>query len=387
MTAGDHAMAADMQGLLPRAATGPDITLDELQLAVRNHSMPLEALRYDTTPVGMHYLLIHWDIPRVDVGSWRLNIGGSVTRNVELALDDLKALPRVSIQVTLECAGNGRSHFSPRPISQPWVLEAVGNAEWTGTPLRALLEAAGPLPTAVEVVFTGLDRGVQGGIEQQYERSLSVAEASRDDVFLAYEMNGQPLAPQHGFPLRLVIPGWYGMAHVKWLHSITLVDRPFRGYQQEPAYHLASSDEDPGTPVTRILPRSLMVPPGIPDFISRIRYLSPGVCTLEGRAWSGHGPISRVQVSTDGGTSWEDADLGPTGAEFAWRSWRYEWQAEAGEYELCCRAADASGNIQPLATTWNAQGMCNNAVQRVKVVVGVGVVPVQPAAGGGASTP
>jgi DMSO/TMAO reductase YedYZ molybdopterin-dependent catalytic subunit len=243
-----------------------------------------------------------------------------------------------------------------------------------------LLEAAGPLADAVEVVFTGLDRGVQGGIEQHYERSLAMAEASRDEVFVAYEMNGQPLTPQHGFPLRLVVPGWYGMAHVKWLHSITVAKQQFRGYQQEPSYHMASSDEDPGTPVTRILPRSLMVPPGIPDFISRIRYLSPGVCTLEGRAWSGHGPISQVQVSADGGASWEEAELGPGVSKFAWRSWRYVWHAALGEYELCCRATDASGNVQPLTTVWNAQGMCNNAVQRVKVVVGIGVVPVQPAA-------
>jgi sulfane dehydrogenase subunit SoxC len=380
MTKGDVALAADMQGLIPRTAAGPDVSLDELQLAVRNHSMPLEALRYDITPVGMHYLLIHWDIPHVDVGTWRLNVGGSVEKHASLSLDDLKAMPKVSAQVTLECAGNGRALFSPRPISQPWLLEAVGNAEWTGTPLRALLETAGPMAGAVEVVFTGLDRGVQGGIEQQYERSLSVAEASRDDVFVAYEMNGQPLTPQHGYPLRLVIPGWYGMAHVKWLHSITLVDKPFRGYQQEPAYHVAGSDEDPGTPVTRILPRSLMVPPGIPDFISRIRYLSPGACLLVGRAWSGLAPIRQVQVSTNGGTSWKDVELGRAAAEFAWRSWRYQWRAEAGEYELCCRAADASGNVQPLATVWNTQGMCNNAVQRVKVVVGTGVVPVQQAA-------
>jgi sulfane dehydrogenase subunit SoxC len=373
-------MAADMQGLLPRSATGPEISLDELQLAVRNHSMPLEALRFDITPVGMHYLLTHWDIPHVDVATWRLTIGGAVAKPLTLTLDDLKALPSVTGQVTLECAGNGRALFSPRPISQPWLLEAVGNAEWKGAPLRALLHAAGPLPSAVEAVFAGLDRGVQGGIEQHYERSLSVAEAGRDDVIVAYEMNGQPLSPQHGFPARLVVPGWYGMAHVKWLHSITLVDEPFRGYQQETSYHVAESDDDPGTPVTRILPRSLMLPPGVPDFISRIRYLAPGICMLGGRAWSGHRPITQVQVSTDGGTSWENAELGPIVARFAWRSWRHAWRAEVGEYELCCRAADESGNVQPLDTHWNAQGMCNNAVQRVKVVVGTGVVPVQQAA-------
>jgi DMSO/TMAO reductase YedYZ molybdopterin-dependent catalytic subunit len=374
-------MAADLQGLVPRAATGPDITLDELQLAVRNHSMHLEALRYDITPVGMHYLLIHWDIPHVDAAGWRLTLGGTVRKALTFTLDDLKALPRVSSQVTLECAGNGRALTSPRPISQPWLMEAVGNAEWIGTPLRNLLEAAGPLAGGVEVVFTGLDRGVQGGIEQLYERSLTLAEASRAEALLAYEMNGRPLTPQHGFPLRLVIPGWYGMAHVKWLQSITVVDRPFRGYQQETAYRVATSNEDHGTPVGRILPRSLMVPPGVPDHMSRIRYVSPGDCMLEGRAWSGHGAINTVQVSVDGGTSWENAELGPVPAEFAWRSWRYLWRAEAGEHQLSCRATDVAGNVQPLATTWNAQGMCNNAVQRVKVVVGTDTVPLQPPAG------
>src|SRR4029077_9713601 len=252
-----------------------------------------------------------------------------------------------------------------RPISQPWLLEAVGNAEWTGTPLRGLLQAAGPLGGTAEVGFPGLDRGVQGAIEQHYERSLTLAEASRDDALLAYEMNGRPLSPQHGYPLRLVIPGWYGMAHVKWLHSITLSDRPFRGYQQEPAYHLAASDDDPGVPVTRILPRSLMIPPGIPDFISRIRYVSPGVHALEGRAWSGRGPIKQVEVSTDGGKTWADAALGAAVSDFAWRRWTYDWRAEPGEYELCCRAGDAAGNVQPLTAEWNAQGVCNNFVQRV----------------------
>ena len=172
------------------------------------------------------------------------------------------------------------------------------------------------------------------------------------------------------------------MAHVKWLRSITLIDEPFRGYQQEPAYHMASSDDDIGSPVSRMQPRSLMVPPGIPDFMSRIRYLSPGVCVIEGRAWSGSAPIRQVQVSTNGGNTWADAELKPPVSEFAWRSWRFEWQAGEGEHELCCRATDAAANAQPLATSWNAQGLANNAVQRVRVVVGTGVVPVQPAAGG-----
>jgi len=359
-------------------STSPDVSLDELQLAVRNHSLPLEALRYPITPIGLHYLLIHFDIPRVDPSEWRLVVGGHVRAPLTLTLDDLQRRPSLTRAVTMECAGNGRANLSPRPLSQPWLFEAVGTAEWTGTSLRPLLEAAGPLDGAVEVVFTGLDRGVQGGIEQQYERSLTLAEATRDDVFLAYAINGQPLPPQHGFPLRLVVPGWYGMTHVKWLRSITVVTRPFRGYQQEPAYHVTRSWDELGEPVTRMLPRSLMLPPGIPDFLPRIRQLPLGTCILEGRAWSGRGRIVRVEVSTDGGNSWTDADLGGDGGEVAWQSWRRVWDADqAGEFELCCRATDAAGYVQPLSAPWNAHGVCNNQVQRIKVVVGTQQVPVQ----------
>jgi DMSO/TMAO reductase YedYZ molybdopterin-dependent catalytic subunit len=359
-------------------STGPDITLDELQLAARNHSMPLEALQYPITPVGMHYLLAHFDIPRIDPAQWRLTIGGHVRHPFALTLDDLKGRPAITRAVTLECAGNGRAMLSPRPLSQPWLFEAVGNAEWTGTPLRPILEEAGPLDDAVDVVFTGLDRGVQGGIEQQYERSLRLTEASREDLFLAYAVNGQPLPPQHGFPLRLVVPGWYGMTHVKWLRSITVVDRPFRGYQQEPAYHVTSSEDELGEPVTRMLPRALMVPPGIPDFLPRTRRLGLGTWILEGRAWSGQGRVVRLEVSTDGGRSWVEAELGEPGGDYAWRPWRSPWVvAREGEYELCCRATDSTGSVQPLTTRWNAQGMCNNQVQRIKVVVGDQLVSVQ----------
>ena len=366
-----------------QVSTGPDISLDELQLGVRNHSMPLEALQYPITPIGLHYLLIHFDIPRVDPSEWRLVIGGHVRNPVHLTLDDIKRRPAVTRAVTLECAGNGRAKLSPRPVSQPWLFEAVGNAEWTGTPLRPLLDAAGPLDGALEVVFTGLDRGVQGGVEQHYERSLTVADASREEVLLAYAINGQPLPPQHGFPLRLVVPGWYGMTHVKWIRSITVVTDPFRGYQQEPAYHVTSNWDELGEPVTRMLPRSLMVPPGIPHFLPRMRQLGLGACVLEGRAWSGRGRIVRVEVSSDGGRSWADAELGGDGGEYAWQSWRYLWDVDqAGEYELCCRATDAAKNVQPLTAPWNAHGVCNNQVQRIGVVVGEHLVPVQPPADG-----
>jgi sulfane dehydrogenase subunit SoxC len=350
-------------------ASTPEISLEELQLAARNHALPLEALRHAITPVGLHYLLIHFDIPHVDPEAWRLQVGGLVEQPLTLTLDELKARPSRTIAVTLECAGNGRALLSPRPLSQPWLQEAVGTAEWTGTPLAPLLEEARLAEGAREVVFTGLDRGIQGDVEHEYERSLPVEDALRDEVLLAYAVNGQPLPPQHGFPLRLVVPGWYGMTHVKWLRAITIVDEPFRGWQQEVAYHLRESEDDAGRPVTRILPRSLMVPPGIPDFLSRSRFLAAGPCVLEGRAWSGCAAVERVEVSSDGGGSWGEAALGEPLSEFAWRGWTFRWDARPGEHELCCRATDAAGNSQPANPEWNFDGLCNNAVQRVRVTV------------------
>jgi DMSO/TMAO reductase YedYZ molybdopterin-dependent catalytic subunit len=356
---------------LPAGVTDqPGITREELQLATRNHGMPLEALRWPVTPTGLHYLLIHYDIPAVDPAAWRLEVGGSVERPLSLTLEELRRRPAVTRPVTLECAGNGRARFSPRPLSQPWLLEAVGTSAWTGTPLWPLLEEAGLGPGAAEVVFTGLDEGVEGGIEQRYARSLPLDEARRDEILLAWGMNGEPLPPQHGFPLRLVVPGWYGMASVKWLSVISVSTAPFRGYQQDRAYRWRSVPEERGEPVTRIVPRSLMVPPGIPDFLSRRRYVGPGPWDLRGRAWSGAGPIVRVEVSADGGTTWSDAAVEPSPAAYAWHGWAYRWEpAGPGDYTLCCRATDATGERQPTEPRWNLGGYAGNDVHRVPVTV------------------
>jgi DMSO/TMAO reductase YedYZ molybdopterin-dependent catalytic subunit len=345
------------------------ISLEELQLASRNHALPLEVLREPITPLGLHYLLIHFDIPAVDAASWSVRLDGAFARSVELRLDELKARPSRTLPVTLECAGNGRALLSPRPPSQPWLTGAVGTAEWTGTPLGPLLEEAGVLESAEEIVFTGLDRGVQGDVEHAYARSLPVHEALREDVLLAYAINGLPLPPQHGYPVRLIVPGWYGMTHVKWLSTITAVETPFRGWQQDVAYRMRYSEEEHGTPVTRIRPRSLLVPPGIPDFFTRRRFVAPGACVVHGRAWSGLAPVERVEVSQDGGGAWADAVLDAPLGPYAWRGWSYTWEAAPGEHELCCRATDAAGNTQESEPAWNLDGLCNNAVQRVQVTV------------------
>jgi DMSO/TMAO reductase YedYZ molybdopterin-dependent catalytic subunit len=255
-------------------------------------------------------------------------------------------------------------------MSQPWLVEAVGTAEWTGVPLRAVLDDAGVRSDAVDIVFAGADHGVDGGVEQDYERSLSVDDALADDVLLAYEINGVPLPPQHGAPLRLVVPGWYGMTNVKWLTSITAVTEPFAGYQNAQGYRFKRDADDPGDPVTRMRPRALMIPPGVPDFMTRRRFVAPGDVDVRGRAWSGCAPIVAVEVSADEGLTWEQAGLDPPLGPYAWRGWSWTWRpSRAGDYELWCRARDESGAEQPVAADWNLKGYANTAVQRVPVTV------------------
>ena len=371
--AGEGAAGVDLVqtgGVNEETAPVEPLTEEELRLAARNHGMPLEALQYPVTPVGMHYLLTHFDIPVVDAADWRLRVGGLVDRPLILSLDDVRSFPAATRALTMECAGNGRTLMSPRALSQPWVLEAVGTGEWTGVPLATVLGAGGVKDVAVDVVFTGGDRGIDGDIEQAFQRSLTVQEANDSGALLAYDLNGAPLPPQHGFPLRLVVPGWYGMTNVKWLSTIEVIDRPFTGYYQATSYNIRHQDDDLGEPVTRIVPRSLMVPPGIPDFYTRVRSLDAGTCEIVGRAWSGRAAISTVEFSHDGGSSWVAAEVEPPVlGEAAWQGWRVTWSATPGEHKLCCRATDEVGNTQPLEPEWNTGGYLNNAVQRVAVQV------------------
>lgn len=351
----------------PGVPTDGPLTFEELQLAGRNRGMPLEALRYDVTPTGLHYLLVHFDIPAVDAATWRLRLEGLVERPLELTLNDLRARPRRTVPVTLECAGNGRARLTPRPLSNPWLLEAIGTAVWGGTPLAPLLAEAGLRSEVSELVFSGADRGFQAGIEHAFQRSLGVANALRPEILLVDEMNGAPLQPQHGFPLRLLVPGWYGMASVKWLNRIEAVAEPFQGYQQATAYHYRSAADDPGTPVSRIRVRALMAPPGIPDFFTRRRLVDEGRVTLRGRAWGGAAPLQRVEVGVDG--SWAEARLEASLGEWAWWGWSFDWDAEPGDHDLACRGTDADGDMQPIDSPWNYQGMGNNQIQTVAVTV------------------
>jgi DMSO/TMAO reductase YedYZ molybdopterin-dependent catalytic subunit len=349
-----------------------DFTAEEVALANRNSGLMLEGLRYDVTPAGMHYLLSHFDVPHGDAATWTLDVKGRVEHPRRLSMAEIMALPARTQRVTMECAGNGRIHMTPRYPTQPWACEAVGTAEWTGTPLRHVLDAAGVQPDAVEVAFIGADRGFDKGVEHEFGRSLTVAEALREDVLLVWAMNGAPLLPQHGAPLRLIVPGWYGMASVKWLREIEALDQPYTGFQQIGTYMYRSAPGARGVPVTTMRVKSLMAPPGIPDWYTRRRLVEAGPVEIMGRAWSGGGvPIVRVELGIDG--LWQDATLQLPSREpsqaFAWQRWSAVWQARPGTYTLACRATDAGGETQPLEPRWDNAGFGNNVVQRVGVTV------------------
>lgn len=348
----------------------------ETELAFRNHGMHAEFLHQALTPLGSHYLLVHFDIPALQAEGYSLAVGGRVSQPFRIVLRELQEQPVLTQTVTMECAGSGRSTLAPRPVYVPWFHECMGTYQWTGTRLRPLLERAGLPDDAVEVLFTGWDSGVDLGVEHAFERSLPLAEALRDEVMLAWAANGRPLLPEHGFPLRLVVPSWYGMASVKWLRAITVLSEPFAGMQQHEVYMYRQSPDDPGTPVRAKRVNALIAPPGLPDMLSRRRFLAPGPQVLEGKAWSGAGGIARVQVSTDGGSSWADASLSQVAPDpWAWVHWRFGWDAAPGEYVLLCRATDTAGHQQPLdpGAEFNIQGNGVNGVQRMPATVQAGI--------------
>ncbi|MCG6904410.1 MAG: sulfite oxidase [Rhodobacter sp.] len=341
---------------------------DEVRLANRNSGALLETLGLDVTPTGTHYLLTHFDVPLLDAGAHELRFHGRFARPCTLTLDEIRAMPAETLPVTMECAGNGRAGVAPRSRSQPWIYEAVGTSEWTGTPLAPLIETAGPLADTVEISFTGADRGFDAGHLHAFGRSLTLQQLADLDVLLVYAMNGQPLLPQHGAPLRIIVPGWYGMASVKWLTDIEALAAPYQGYQQVKTYQFRDTREDVGRPITEIRVKSLMVPPGVPDWLTRARYVQAGRVDLVGRAWSGGGvPVARVEVGV--GDDWFDAELEPSPGRYAWAKWRFAWDAAPGEHRLRCRATDANGAVQPLDAPWDVSGFANNAAQVVDVLV------------------
>src|SRR5215212_7278957 len=337
----------------------------EVRLAFRNHGMHLEFLDQPITPVASHFQLIHFDVPQISAAGYSVPLTGKVRTPLNLTLDNLRKRPQVTQPSIMECAGNGRSLVHPRSIYVPWFQEAIGVFEYTGTPLKPILEEAGLLDDAVEIVFTGHDDGIDLGVHHHFERALPVDEAMLDGVILAWEANGQPLLPAHGFPLRLIVPTWYGMASVKWLKAITVIDHPFQGVQQNQVYRMTFSASDQGRPIQKKLVRSSIKPPGEPELLSRHRFVRAGKVTIRGMAWTGTGTITRVQVSTDNLRTFRDAVLGPPVDRFAWRPFSFEWNATNGEHVIGSRATDSEGHVQPLRPLWNIQGMQQQAVERV----------------------
>jgi sulfite oxidase len=329
-----------------------------------NAETPLSALSAEITPTPLFYVRSNFDIPVLDAALWTLRVDGMVATPHTFTLQDLQALPRHEVVATVECAGNGRKLMQPVPEGTAWDLGAVSTGRFSGVRLRDLLEMQGVDPAAVEIVFEGADQGrVEGDRLIHFVRSLPLERALHDDTLVAWEMNGAPLTPDHGYPVRLFVPGWYGVASVKWLTRITAVERPLDAYFQTEAYvYMGHPAYPPNTPVTLMQVRALAtavpeapVDAGIPFIVSGI-------------AWSGFAPIARVSTSVDGGASWTDAVLQEALSEYSACGWSAQVTLEERrEHELIVRAEDRAGGIQPLEPVWNDLGYGNNVAQRVRI--------------------
>lgn len=304
------------------------------------------------TPTPEFFVRNHFPTPELEGQTWRLRIEGAVERPLEWSLPDLTGRQAATMPATIECAGNGRVYYEPVKEGLQWQSGAVGNASWTGVRLRDLLEEAGIKPDAVEVVLIGADRGpVDGGKKTAspgpiaFARSLPLDVALADNTLLAYAMNGEPLTKQHGYPLRAVVGGWFGMAWVKWITTLRVVERPFTGYWQTRDYFRweRGLGEPILVPLTQMPVKAQIARPILGSTLPAQQR-----CRVFGAAWSGEAPISTVEFSSDGGATWQNATLIGLQAEYAWRFWEYYWTPEQpGPYTLLCRATDAQGNVQP----------------------------------------
>src|SRR5258708_18429073 len=332
------------------------------QKGPNNLEMPFDQLGDFITPSELFYIGSHFPTPELDPLAYRLSIGGAVRNKLSLSYADIRAMPSRTCVATLECAGNGRVFLVPPVPGAQWQLGAVGNAEWTGVPLSVLLERAGIADDVCELVLEGADRGVPkeepkppGPIS--YARSISRARAMETDVLIAYQMNGQDLTPDHGYPLRAIVPGHYGMASVKWLTDIVATTQPFQGYWQTSDY--GYWDDSEGTPVRRPLAEMKLKAQ-----IARPRVyetLEPGRrYTIFGAAWAGDTHVAEIWVSSDGGASWVQADFLDPILRHAWRRWKYDWitPRQPVRYTLLARAQGATQKAPPDRHTPKFGGHC-----------------------------
>jgi DMSO/TMAO reductase YedYZ molybdopterin-dependent catalytic subunit len=303
------------------------------------------------TPTEQHYVRSHFAVPQVDAATWALQVKGAVGQPLTLSLEQLRGLPKVSRVVTIECAGNGRAYLNPAVPGVQWERGAVSTAEWTGVRLTDVLAKAGVATDATRLVFEGVDKGEvrntplpAGAIT--FNRSLTLDEAKARDVVIAYAINGQPLPAVHGAPARLIVPGCYGMASVKWLSSIEAIKGDAGSYWETTDY--AYWDRSSGRPLRRPLMgmhvKSIIARPSANGQVAR------GATTeIVGAAWS-DGVVTRVEVSTDGGSTWRDAEFTDPQSAVTWRRWRHRWQvpASGSDAVLMSRATDAKGRTQPM---------------------------------------
>ena len=316
-----------------------------------NLETPLEQVDSFLTPTELFYIRSHFPPPRLDVASYQLRIDGAVRTPLSLSYNDIRSIPSATRIATLECAGNSRVFLVPQAAGAQWELGAVGNAEWTGVPLGALLERAGLDEDACEIVLEGADHGIPkeppvppGPIT--YARGLARSKAVQREVLIAYRMNGRDLPQDHGYPVRAVVPGHYGMASVKWLTGIHAVREPFRGYYQTSDY--SYWDRLDGTPVRRALGemkvKSEIARPGVYETLAPNQ-----MYTISGAAWAGETEVAEIAVSTDGGQTWAQAQFLDPVQRYAWRRWTFDWRTpnKPGRYALLARAKDAGGGSQP----------------------------------------
>lgn len=340
-----------------------------------NLESPLAYLREDLTPNDAFFVRWHLaDVPtRVDPETYRLKLGGHVEKELSLSLDELKkSFAPVTVVAVNQCSGNSRSRFEPRVPGGQWGNGAVGNARWTGVRLKDLLQKAKVKPGAVEVSFDGLDRGVLPATPD-FIKTLPFARANDGEVLVAYEMNGEPLPMLNGFPLRLVVPGWFATYWVKALSEIAVLNESFHGYWMEKGYRVpknAAMAEAPGelaketVPITKMVVRSLLVRPEPGEKVS-----AGAPYEIEGVAFDGGAGIKRVEVSTDGGQTWSEAKLGPDLGKYSWRRFRLPWKPAGGQYKVMARATSGAGETQPDAPIWNRSGYARNSIESLDVTV------------------
>jgi DMSO/TMAO reductase YedYZ molybdopterin-dependent catalytic subunit len=331
---------------------------------------PAHLLDSFLTPVDLFYVRNHLAQPGVNLAEWRLEVTGEVEEPLALTLDDLEKFERATVTNTLECAGNGRAFQRPRVPGIQWTRGAVGNASFSGARLADVLRRARPKASGKHVVMNGLDE--PSGRVPDFIRSIPIEKALHPDTLLATRMNGAPLRIEHGFPCRAVVPGWLGAASVKWLVEIRVTEKEFDGNFMRPAYRMPARPVEPGgevspdeTQVITSLPvKSIITQPG--DGAT----LKAGATRIAGAAWAGEADIVRVDVSTDGGQTWQAASLGREQARYAWRLWEYAWTPpRGGRFTLLSRATDSAGRTQPMTPQWNPSGYLWNAADRVVIHV------------------